>query len=98
MTISAPGGVGAALGEMLFLAGQSLDVAGPLLAVDALHRLAFVVRFDPGELAVLHDRVSNEAVGLRRDDEADEHDLRCKCLADEASLGMWLIFTSGLIS
>ena len=66
MTFSAPGGVGAAFGEMLFLAGQSLDVTRPLLAVNALHRLAFVVGFDPGELAVLEDGVSNPAVGSQQ--------------------------------
>lgn len=43
MTFSAPVEILRALEQMLLLAVQRLDVARPVLAVVALHRLAFVV-------------------------------------------------------
>jgi len=85
VTLGAPDGIRAALEQMIFLAVERFDVARPLLAVVALHRLALVVRFDDGELAVLRDadiispsRLMAKGVGQL------EESLPCTCLADGA--------------
>lgn len=50
---SAPRNVLRALEKVLFLACEGLHVTGPLLAVIALHGLAFVVGIDERELHAL---------------------------------------------
>lgn len=53
MSLCAPGEILRTLLQVVLLAVERLDVAGPVFAVDALHRLALVLRVNGHELALL---------------------------------------------
>lgn len=53
MSLCAPREILRAFLQVVLLAVERLDVAGPVLAVDALHRLALVLGVDGHELALL---------------------------------------------